>query len=80
MTIGNLSKCCYTPNTASEDQNFTICLHAQKDRILWKGHAIDLRNQKALFDFIVVEILVDNIDKSEDNIPDYNKGKIITVI
>lgn len=81
MCLNKLAKAIFTPGTDSENIEITIYLYYDKDRLvpLWEGKAKDLKDQKYLSDFMVAEILIDN-DPKFDYLPDYNKGRIITVI
>lgn len=81
MCINQIAEVIFTPGTYSENTRITIYMHHDKDRLvpLWEGKAKDLKDQKYLSDFMVVEILVDR-DPKFDHLPDYNKGKIITVV
>ena len=78
MLLKKLAKVIYEDGTASEDTQITIKTH-EDNRILWIGKAKELKdwvNENKCW--IVVEILIDQADTR--NIPNYNKGKIITVI
>lgn len=81
MCINKIANAIFTPGTDSENIEITIYLYYDKDRLvpLWEGKAKDLKDQKYLSDFMVAEILIDN-DPKFDHLPDYNKGRIITVI
>lgn len=81
MCLNKFAKVIYTPGTASEHTHITIYMHYDTERYkpLWSGEAKDLAHQDYLSDFMVVEMLVDN-DPKFDHLPDYNKGKIITVV
>lgn len=81
MCINQIAKVIFTPGTTSENTEISIYMHYDKDRHvpLWEGKAKELKDQKHLSDFMVVEILVDHSPKF-DHLPDYNKGKIITVV
>lgn len=78
MLLEKIAKTIYENNTASENTQITVKTH-EDNRILWNGKAKELEkwvNENR--GWVVVEILIDTSDKR--NIPDYNKGKIITVI
>ena len=78
MFIEKIANIIYEKGTASENTNITVKTH-NDNRVLWNGKAKELREwTKTNNGWIVVEILIDMADKR--NIPDYNKGKIITVI
>ena len=81
MCINKIANAIFTHGTDSENIEITIYLYYDKDRLvpLWEGKAKDLKDQKYLSDFMVAEILIDN-DPKFDHLPDYNKGRIITVI
>lgn len=81
MCINKIANAIFIPGTDSENIEITIYLYYDKDRLvpLWEGKAKDLKDQKYLSDFMVAEILIDN-DPKFDHLPDYNKGRIITVI
>ena len=81
MCINKIANAIFTPGTDSDNIEITIYLYYDKDRLvpLWEGKAKDLKDQKYLSDFMVAEILIDN-DPKFDHLPDYNKGRIITVI
>ena len=67
-------------DTASENTSISVKTHTDK-RTLWNGKAKDLKNwTKDNKGWIVVEVLIDTANKSDSMIPDYNRGKIITVI
>ena len=66
--------------TASENTPITVKTHADK-HTLWNGKAKDLKKWTSdNRGWIVVEVLIDTVNKSDSMIPDYNRGKIITVI
>lgn len=78
MFIEKIAKIIYEKDTASENTNIVVKTH-NDNRMLWNGKAKDLQKwTKENNGWIVVEILIDDTDKR--NIPDYNKGKVITVI
>lgn len=81
MCLGKFAKSLYSPGTDSEHIIITIYMYYDKERLvpLWSGEAKDLIHQHHLSDFTVVEMLVDN-DPKFDHLPDYSKGKIITVV
>lgn len=76
MYLKDLAKIIYTPDTLSEDRKITVIQHNSR-QILWTGKAKYLK-EFANKGWIVVEILVDIIVEEED-LPDINKSKIITV-
>lgn len=78
MFLKKIANNIYEDNTASENIQITVKTH-KDNRILWSGKAKELKDwTNENKGWIVVEILIDTSDKR--NIPDYNKGKIITVI
>lgn len=80
MYLKDLAKIIYTPDTLSEDRKITVIQHNNR-QILWTGKAKYLKefaNKGWIKGWIVVEILVDIIVGEED-LPDINKSKIITV-
>lgn len=78
MLFKKLADIIYIKGTASEDTHITVKLHGT-GAILWSGPAKFLKKYtKKHAGWIVVEVLIDKDDPS--NCPDYNKGKIITVI
>jgi hypothetical protein len=78
MLLSTIAKDIYVPNTASEDTQFRIVTHINNQEI-WKGPAKDMAKRVGKTSWIVVEIKIDPED-TRDNIPDYNKNKIITII
>lgn len=83
MYLKDLAKVIYTKGTCDENRHITIktehsagCPH----KVLWEGKAKELSTMQNIGGWIVVEILVDRNIKNEEVLPDYNKGKIITVI
>lgn len=83
MYLKELAKVIYTKGTTDEDRHITVrtennagCPH----KVLWEGKAKELNTMQNIGGWIVVEVLVDRSIKNETNLPDYNKGKIITVI
>ena len=78
MFLKKIANNIYEDNTASKNIQITVKTH-KDNRILWSGKAKELKDwTNENKGWIVVEILIDTSDKR--NIPDYNKGKIITVI
>lgn len=91
MNLDKFAEIVCEPETASENLHISICAHARnvdkhtlKLRELWEGKAKDLKNSKLIGKgWLVVEVLVDDeycegIGKLA--VPDYNRGRIITVI
>lgn len=81
MCINQFAKAFCVPGTASEHTPVTIYLHHDRERRvpLFNGEAKELLNEGCLADFMVVEMTIDR-DPKFDHLPDYNKGKIITVV
>lgn len=79
MFLNKLARVIYEEGTASENLPVTVRVYREPECILWKGAAKDLHNQRSLDSWIVVEILVDKTDGRSDSVPDWNRGKIITV-
>lgn len=78
MLLSNLAKIIYCKGTASENTVITVKSHTTGE-LLWCGIAKKLSSYtKDNPDWIVIEVLVDKSDK--ENLADYNKGKIVTVI
>ena len=77
MFIRDLAKILYEPNSASANMPIIVRKHCGDERILWKGAAKDLQDQIDLGDYLVVEMRVNRTNK--DILPEYKKGKIITV-
>ena len=79
MLLEQVANICYAPRTASEDRPITVKTHID-NRVLWSGKAKELAEwvKEKNCGWIVVEILIDTSDNRI--VPDYNKGKIITVI
>ena len=80
MFLSKLAGIIYEDGTSSEKLPVTVRVYNDPERILWKGEAKELQNQRSLDGWIVVEILVDKIDGRSDSVPDWNRGKIITVV
>ena len=86
MYLKDLSNIIYVPGTASENTPIKIVSHRDKTHLLWSGKAKDLQHDSFVNrGWIIVEILIDhdapkNISMEDVPIPDYNMGKIITVI
>jgi hypothetical protein len=76
MRLDKLAKIIYEKGTASEHRE--ILVKDQHKVILWHGKAKDLYAFAAGKSWSVLEIVVDR-NAPNENIPDYNKGKIITV-
>lgn len=83
MFLEHVANIIYTPKTDSENRLITVKTY-RDNRVLWKGKAKELarwvkeNHCRFVGGWIVVEILIDTSDKRE--MPDYNKGKVITVI
>ena len=79
MFLKKLAKIIYEPGTASEATQVKVIHHIKQSDVLWEGSAKDLEHS-GLMDhgWIVVEIFC-NPDGPKD-VPDYNRGKIITVV
>ena len=86
MFLKDLANIIYVSGTASENTPIKIVSHRDKTHLLWSGKAKDLQRDSFVNrGWIVVEILIDhnapeNISMEDVSIPDYNRGKIITVI
>lgn len=81
MKLKTLSKIIYIPGTLSELKHVKIVNHEGVRTIIWEGKAIDLQNCPIIDEgWCFVEILVDHTNPNENNIPDCDKGIIITVI
>ena len=78
MYLKDLSKIIYDEGTASENRDIVVKTHSE-GKELWKGKAKDLQSMDNIGGWLVVEVLIDESTEKED-IPDYNWGKIITVI
>ena len=77
MYLRDIAKFIFVPGTASEDTQYCIRVH-NTGAVLWHGAAKDLQNWERVNEsWSVVEILINQADMRD--IPDYNKGKIITV-
>lgn len=81
MCINQFTKAFCACGTENESIHITIYMHGDNERCLplYSGEAKDLINHNYLADFIVVEILIDR-DPKFDHLPDYKKGRIITVV
>ena len=79
MFLHQFAKVCYVPHSASESTQLKVIHHMEPSRVMWEGSAKDLEHS-SLMDagWIVVEIRC-NPDGPKD-VPDYNRGKIITVV
>lgn len=78
MYLKDLAEIIYKEGTASEDVPITVITYYERD--LWKGKAVDLQYWYNIDNWIVVEILIDHSIPGEEDLPIYNKGKIIKVI
>lgn len=78
MYLQDLAKVIYTSNTLSELRKIVVMTYGKNKKVLWEGDAKDLQNWDDIKDWIVVEVLVNDLDDSSTH--DYNKGKIITVV
>ena len=80
MIIRDLAKVICEPDSAEE--NIRITVKTMEGRTLWQGKAKDLKLQIQLYNWLVVEMLVDETSVSNhmDNIPRYNWGKILIVV
>lgn len=76
MRLDKVAKIIYEKGTASEHRE--ILVKDQHKVILWHGEAKDLYAFAAGKSWSVLEIVV-NSNTLNKNIPDYNRGKIITV-
>ena len=80
MFLNKIANIICEKGTSSENTLITVKTYTDK-RTLWNGKAKDLKNwAKDNGGWIVVEVLIDTANKSDSMIPDYNRGKIITVI
>lgn len=81
MCINQFAKAFCAPGTVSECTHITIYLHHDSERRIpiFSGEAKELINHNYLADFMVVEMTIDH-DPKFNHLPDYNKGKIITVV
>ena len=80
MFLNKLAGIIYEDGTSSENLPVTVKVYNDPERILWKGLAVDLKSYRDSSKWIVVEILVDKTDGRSDSAPDWNRGKIITVV
>lgn len=84
MYLIDLAKIIYEEGAGSENRKITVRTHGVNAETLWCGEAKDLKAfAESKRGWIVVEILIDNSDDATCNnevLPDYNRGKIITVI
>lgn len=78
MYLKDLSKIIYDEGTASENRDIVVKTHSE-GKVLWKGKAKYLQTMSNIGGWLVVEILI-NESTEKEGIPDYNWGKIITVI
>ena len=78
MYLKDLSKIIYDEGTASENRDIVVKTHSE-GKVLWEGKAKDLQSMDNIGGWLVVEILINESTEKED-IPDYNWGKVITVI
>jgi hypothetical protein len=78
MYLLDLAKIICINGTASETRQITVKAHTKKNKVLWRGKAKDLKTMENIKNWLVVEILIDEEDKTTN--VEYNKGKIITVI
>lgn len=79
MTIKELAKIIYRKGFESANRHITVRTYIG-DHKLWSGLARDLQKQDFLKDYTVVEMLIDYYDELSDDLPDYNRGKVITVV
>lgn len=77
MFLNKLANDIYIKGTASEDRQIII-KHYVSGHILWFGKAKELKFWKNCSQWLVMEVLID-LSTSEEDIPVYNRGKIITV-
>lgn len=80
MYLKDLAEIIYTEGTARIDVPITVKTFADDNKVLWRGKAEDLQYWYDIEKWIVVEVLIDHSIPEEQNLADYNKGKIITVI
>ena len=79
MNIKDLSTIICKDGTESENRNINVRTHIG-NVLLWSGKAKDLKSQKFLEGYEVVEIRVDHYDRETEDFPDYNRGKDIYVV
>lgn len=84
MDLKDLAQIIYTNGTASENTKITVITHGEIRKTLWTGTAKQLQNWDNIKGWMVVEVLIDHNDKMSEfpglENPNYNRGKIITVI
>ena len=84
MYLKDLAQIIYTEDTASENTKITVITYGEIRKTLWTGTAKQLQDWDNIKGWIVVEVLIDQDDKMSEfpgmEKPDYNRGKIITVI
>lgn len=79
MYLIDLAKIIYEEGTESENRKITVRTHGVNAETLWRGKAKDLKAfAESKRGWIVVEIRIDY--SNSEVYPDYNRGKIITVI
>ena len=81
MYIKDIAKIICVKGTASENTIITLRTHIN-NFVLWKGPAKELIEQEKLYNWMVVELLIDHdsADHFSSTTPSYNYDKIITVI
>lgn len=83
MYLKDLANVIYTEDTTSENTHITVETSYNdvgESEILWEGKAKDLKTMENIGGWVVVEILVDRSGEDELNLPDHDKGKIVTVV
>lgn len=81
MNLKTLLGMLYVPGVISDLRHVKIVNHEGKRTIIWEGSMTDIQTSDIINENLhFVEILIDHTIPNEDELPDYMRSIIITVV